>query len=390
MISRTTIRLATIVAAGVPLALAGCDGSEDASFPSQQTTTVDAGTDASAVASPDAPADAGSDDAGPELTKWNPGHYIRFAGSDSLTRMDAIVAEEHVRGALLQLKWRDLEPSKDSYDLSLIEGALDLLRPGGKHLFLLIQERSFGGGCASVPIPDYIQQDPEYDGGFVAMTNGCVAKFWDEEVLARLIALYAAIGNRWDGDAGFEGVVTPESAVAVANPDELPAHDLLQGTIRVLATGIHGVLPRSHHIVNMNWLSGAGSPTAYMEEIAQHVADLGSGGVGNPDTVPCRYYGTCAAGYIPVYDIHLAFQGTIAIGPSAQTAQLQYDETEAVFDLAVNVFEANYVFWDESFWSVDDGFIAGYLDNEVLPTLANHQGAINTSCPTSLAPCAVP
>lgn len=209
-------------------------------------------------------------------------------------------------------------------------------------------------------------------------------------MLARLIALYAAIDNRWDGDAGLEGVVTPESSVAVANPDERPAPELLEETIEALAPGIHGALPRSHHIINMNWLSGGGSPTAHMEEVAQHVADLGNGGVGNPDTVPCRYYGTCTAGYIPVYDIHLAFQGTIAIGPSAQTAQLRYDETEAVFDLAVNVFEANYLFWDDSFWSVEDGFVAGYLDHQVLPTLANHQGAINTICPTSLVPCASP
>ncbi|MBW2523796.1 MAG: hypothetical protein JRI23_06455 [Deltaproteobacteria bacterium] len=371
------------------LALAGCDGTDDATPSSTSTNSAqDAGTDAAADAAPDASPDADSPDAAPDLTKWNPGHYVRFAGNDPLTRMGRIVDEEHVRGALLQLRWRDLEPTEDSYDLSIIEGALQMLRPWGKHLFLLIQERSFGGDCSSVPVPDYIQQDPVYDGGFVAMTNGCVAKFWDEEVLARLVALYGAIGSRWDGDSAFEGVVTPESSVAVANPADRPAPELLKETIEALATGIHDALPQSHHIINMNWLSGGGTPTAYMEEVAQHVADLGSGGVGNPDTVPCRYYGTCPSGYIPVYDIHLAFQGTIAIGPSAQTAQLEFDETEAVFDLAVHVFEANYLFWDESFWSVDDGFIAGYLEDQVLPTLASHQGAINTACPTSLAPCA--
>jgi len=390
MRSRGSDHFRTVVASCMAIGLVGCTDSEVlAPYPTETSAPQDAGADAAEDAAPDAEADAEPSDGGGDFTKWNPGHYIRISGNDPLPRVEQILDEPYVRGAALLLTWSDLEPSKDSYDFSVIEGALDLLRPAGKHLFLQIQERAFGGDCSTVPIPEYLKLEPEYDGGCVAMTSGSVAKFWDEDVLARLVALYQQLGNRWDGDATFEGVITPESAVAVADPDQRPTRELLEDTIKALATGLHSALPHTNHIINMNWLGGS-TTTVYMEEVAQHVADLGSGGVGNPDTVPCRFYGTCTAGHIPVYDVHLAYQGLIAIGPSAQTAQLDYDETEAVFDLAVNVFEANYVFWEEEFWSKDDGFIAGYLDNQVLPTLAAHQGAISTTCPTSLVPCSSP
>jgi hypothetical protein len=123
-------------------------------------------------------------------------------------------------GAQLKYMWRELEPTKDQYNLELIQNDLDFLTSNGKKLFIQLQDVTFD--TVYKPAPDYIIKDKRYNGGVnvqfetndkdqILHVDGFVARRWDQSVAERFGKLLTVLGKRFDGK--IEGINLPETSV---------------------------------------------------------------------------------------------------------------------------------------------------------------------------------
>ncbi|MCB1757622.1 MAG: hypothetical protein KDJ38_19030, partial [Gammaproteobacteria bacterium] len=123
------------------------------------------------------------------------------------------------------------------------------------------------------------------------------------------------------------------------------------------------------------------------------MAETGGGGIGLPDTVPCRRMDipdSEVCGYrIEAYDVLRKYNGTLAVMPQVATYDLIYEQTPEVFDMAVDYLGATHVLWQSEFASRRDsrGYVPNYLQNQLLPTIESQGARINSECPSQLEPC---
>jgi len=129
-----------------------------------------------------------------------------------------------------------------------------------------------------------------------------------------------------------------------------------------------------HTIVaqSMNFLINAQT----LSDLAQVISESGVGGLTGPDMVPRKY----ASGRpTPSYRVLETFKDKVAILPEGCTSGLQLGETQAVFDLTVDVFGAHMKLWKD--WHRDS---PDYFTTEVLPVLRKENWRINTKKPSTL------
>src|SRR5690606_8747646 len=112
--------------------------------------------------------------------------------------------------------WADLEPSRGKYDFSRIETYLKAVRKHKKRLVIRVMDRRFNTTSKADIVPAYVRDLP--GGGLVRTSTGYAAALWKPEVMDRLIALYQAIGQRYDADPHFEGLFTEESTLSLPQP----------------------------------------------------------------------------------------------------------------------------------------------------------------------------
>jgi hypothetical protein len=99
-----------------------------------------------------------------------PQNYIYF-GRDRCRLDEAkFISNKGVIGAHLKYTWRELEPERDTYALDAISRDLDSLERHGKRLFIQLQDVSFD--TSIVNVPDYLIEDPEFNGGAALHTDG--------------------------------------------------------------------------------------------------------------------------------------------------------------------------------------------------------------------------
>jgi len=181
-----------------------------------------------------APATGGSGSGG---IKWHPGHYVWLDPHTSqaiqFTQLDALSSETTVQGIELQVNWSSLEGATAgdySAGFALVDAYLAKLGSlkVPKRLMLAVGERSFGTpaaagtDCADAAhrlLPAYLSKFS--DGGCALALPGAAgslsvtARFWEPEVMDRLIALSEAYAQRYDQNPLFEMFVgNGETAVA--------------------------------------------------------------------------------------------------------------------------------------------------------------------------------
>ncbi|HMJ65320.1 MAG TPA: hypothetical protein VK615_08200, partial [Candidatus Binatia bacterium] len=122
-------------------------------------------------------------------------HYVFFNRDRERISDRVFIEATAFEGAQLKYTWRELEPDKDSYDLSAMEQDLSFLVSKGKKLFIQIQDSSFN--AKTVNVPDYLLKDGRYNGGADkqysikgddeehAIVEGWVARRWDTAVQER-------------------------------------------------------------------------------------------------------------------------------------------------------------------------------------------------------------
>jgi hypothetical protein len=158
--------------------------------------------------------------------KWHPGHYVwldpHSSQADQFAAIDALSNETSVQGIQLLANWSALEgPTAGDYSNGFAAIDAVLARLGSlkvpKRLILGVVDRSFGKppaagtGCADAAhrfLPTYLASLP--DGGCaIAAPNAAgslavTARFWEPQVMDRLIALSQAYAKRYDQNPLFE------------------------------------------------------------------------------------------------------------------------------------------------------------------------------------------
>ncbi|KAF9986711.1 hypothetical protein BGZ75_001514 [Mortierella antarctica] len=126
-----------------------------------------------------------------------------------------ILQRQDIQGAQGMYDWKSLEPSKGVYDFTEIKKDLEFLN--GKKLFVQVQDRFFDP--KERWIPQYLLDDPLYEGGLERQTDsdvpegGWATKQWVPAVRQRFQALLLAIATELDGKVF--GVNLPETAIGV-------------------------------------------------------------------------------------------------------------------------------------------------------------------------------
>ena len=226
--------------------------------------------------------------------KWHPGHYmtLNISGSqDARSQIDEIANESSIKGVRLYVNWYELEKSKGVYDFSKIDLYLNkvksLAKP--KRLIVSVRERRFGSTSRTGIVPNYLLSDPIYKGGVAYQEpNDCVvARLWEPAVMDRLIALYRALGTRYNSNPYLEGFNTGETSIGFGTdkskwPSGFTINKVLEQYVR-FARSARSTMPQTNIFVFTNFIGGDTNMGILMQ--ALYESEVGAGG---PSTIPNR------------------------------------------------------------------------------------------------------
>ncbi len=361
----------------LPLLLAGCGGGTEVG-------SVDR-LEFPATLEPHVQAEAGIG-----TVKWNPGHYMAFAAdvedSDVHAGLDEIQDLPFVKGMVLRVFWRQLEPQKDVYDFSRIDRYMALAAAHNKRFGLLLTTKNFIAGKAA---PDYLKA-PWFDGGVfeVAKFKGTIGDnitLWDSNTYYRLARLVKALAARYDANPWFEVLIINETAfgrpvIPVTDVQKASFYDNL---IRVDAIARQAF---SHTVV----IQYVNFPPPYTRQVVANLLDKGVG-IGGPDV-----FLNDADHERLVYPPIVQASGKVPVGMQvesdcyyARSLGGPWDPPPAreLYDFARNRLHSNYVFWHrvlETAYRPWEKVLAMFRSPEFPATGA---GGLETACPTIYARC---
>ena len=335
---------------------------------------------------------------GDTRVKWNPGHYVQLGAgaADALVQrtFKEISTLANVRGVQTRYFWRDLETAQGVYDFTEIDKDLAQAQAVGKRLFIVIGTKTFTAGSRA--LPDYMHT-AEYSGGAYRIlidakdtvgteaTTGENIALYDPEVRDRFIALTTALGQRYNGNNAFEGIIFNETALgqAVVPLTSTQKADFFTNLAAVDAA-TRKAFPNTVVMQFFNY------PRIYMPGRVNSALTNGVA-LGGPDTF-LNDSELEASAYIH-YD---AAWGKVPLGPSVQaenyvtTYQGGPYAPPAVTDLyafAKGRLHANYIFWSKTLTEPLMPYtnVLAMFKSSSFPKDA--AGGLSTVCPTTFASC---
>lgn len=299
--------------------------------------------------------------------KFHPGHYILvyFGAADASypIEFNRIRNEPNFIGAHRRYRWEVLEPSRGIYDFSVIEADLKYLMnmPTPKRLIIEIADNST---APLIHVPDYLKT-AEFDGGYFDPVFGTrlMTKRWNKGVQDRLIALFNALGARFDKEPYVEGIVLDETANAKLFREEAVRANYtpeagFAGQKRIMS-GLKAAFPNTMCIQQINYFSGANAEDeqAKLNGFVKHAFDIGMG-IGAPDV----YVGRS----LPTYPLYAQYAGSMPLAPAVQWTD--YSELNPltgraptvaeILDFANRTLHVSHLSWEQR---------EPYFTNEVIP-----------------------
>lgn len=237
----------------------------------------------------------------------NPGQgAMLLMGNDSQTVMKKLLVPG-LRHFQKRFYWRDLEPTKDSYNFTELASDIAWCAANGCLLTIMIQDKTFGPGAHPLPVGMEAFELPNHAG---TATNpnqvGLTSKRWDPAVVAQFNKLTAKLAQ-FDGMAGFNGIATCETALSLDMSD-LTAHgytpELYRDSYKAILIAAAKNLPHSNVYWTMNFLV---KNQAYIADIADAVRAYGVQ-MGGPDCLP-----NSASLLTAAYPFYAQFKGRIRL-----------------------------------------------------------------------------
>ncbi len=331
-------------------------------------TTADGaaiGEPATAEPSPSATAAVGpSMKPKPDMRKWHPGNYLNaYWGSSVSWSIDRVTGNPNLKGVSAMHLWTELEPRKGVYDFSRIESELAAVAAAKKQLIVHVADRTIQGQAC---VPAYVR-DTFGNGGHLRVNNKCTALRWMPAVQDRLIALYRALGAKFDRHPNFEAVMLSEDSM-----EHSPGYSDA-GYVRESKRGMTALAKAFPHTVvfkSLNW--GPGIP-----ELFAHASTLGIG-VGSPDLTPES--ASWAYPHYPKYAGKIPLQ--ISLRDPRVIDSMRAGVTVAgLYDFAVTQpkgLHVNYIVWDQT----EHPEIS--FQHQILPLIDARKGVTNARCPAAI------
>ncbi|MEM9501442.1 MAG: hypothetical protein AAF941_06300 [Pseudomonadota bacterium] len=287
----------------------------------------------------------------------DPKNFI-YVGPDQLEEQVDKLRRDDVEGAQVIYNWRMLEPKEGEYDFSSIETDLKLLEELNLPLFVQVQDRFFSPKARR--LPQYILDNPEYDGGLVRQFDnagegkpigkGWFAKQWNPALRRRFQALLKALAERFDGR--IFGINLPESAISPIEGEEGFSCDAyFEATLENMRYA-KAAFSKTQVVQYINfWPCEWNNDKGYMERSFALAVEQGIG-VGGPDIIPNRR-GQMKNSY-PFFNRHKQDLPLIAMGIQEPTLTYTDPETGKPFARSKFVeFARDYLGVDIIFWSVE-------------------------------------
>lgn len=284
-----------------------------------------------------------------------------FLGGDDLDEHSKLIERPDVEGVQKVYSWRALEPEEGIYDFTDIEDDLATLDRHDRKLFVQVQDRFFSPTARRVP--DYILNDPKYDGGLARQFDnpgegepvgqGWTTKQWNPHVRSRFQSLLVELAERFDGR--LYGINLPESAYDPIGGEEEPGvfscDEYFFAALDNMAA-LRAAFSKTHVVQCINfWPCEWNNDHRYMER-AFAMADTLGIGVGGPDIVPYRQ-GQMKNSY-PWFNKHKETLPLIAMAIQEPTLTYTNPETGKTFTREEFItFARDYLGADIIFWSPD-------------------------------------
>jgi len=333
--------------------------------------------------------------------KWHPGHYMLTYKGSPQSNLDSIRDEPYVIGAVRRYYWAQLETGEGVYDFSPIESDLKYLKsmPTPKRLVIQIFDRDYRSPTPVGVVPNYLLEDPRYGGktgwyaergsqwyGVAPTKNGFVARSWDPAVMDRWIALFRAIGNRFDKEPYLEAVSGNETTTGFGGaiaPDF--SKDKVATQIKRFIDEVIPAFPRTNVVIYANHLTGQ------LPGIIEHCYEKRCA-FGDVDTFPTGDYspkshgptegqrvvmgmegGSGYAGKMPVM-LMVSHPSLISHGPNTP---------EAIYKYAMEKLGATHLFWMRLVKTDAQTTQYGW-QHGIVPLIDAKRGKTNSDCPPNL------
>jgi hypothetical protein len=275
--------------------------------------------------------------------KWHPGHYA-FVQS-------APLGEEHIyknfRGIQKMYTWRSLEPEKGRYDFTAIRADLAFLAKHDRRLIIQIQTKTFGAGQNYCPA--YVTGS-DYGGGVYQTRWGSFNPIiWNDQVNARLNALYQQLGKEFDREPFLEAVVIPESATTFDPATQSAIAYTPDKYTRSVEAGMQALKEAFPRTVVMQYVN---MPPESIQPLAEY-AKTQRIGFGGPDIYPSDpQLNDSQRG---VYRLYAPLSGVVPLGAAVQ--QNDYTQRAAfrgppgetpvkeIYEFGRDKLHLNYIFW---------------------------------------------
>jgi hypothetical protein len=324
--------------------------------------------------------------AGAQGIKWHPGHYVMLDGGSSLSghfrQIDEIGNERNIEGVMIRIWWSDLETSWGRYDFSRIDSYIARLRRQSttKRLVVRIMDRKFNTSSSWGIVPSYIRNNSQFNGGVVRTSNGYAARLWEPSVMNRLIALYQAIGRRYNYNPTFEGLFTEETTLSLRSP--FPSgysHSKLTQQYKRFVNAVKPEMQRSNLFMNANWIGSSSLMSDLVQELS--AARVGAGG---SNVIP----GSKTLGQRAITGVYGAdYRWDLAIANGVESGELGGNLGSftpwQIANYAYNELHTHYLFWARNTWM---GNSSQRWYTGILPYLRNNP-PIRTRCPNSYGIC---
>jgi len=297
-----------------------------------------------------------------------PANYIFFRRDHDRVAEPSFLSNPTIAGAQLTFTWRELEPTRDHYDVQGVRQRLDFLQRHGKRLVIQIQDVSFS---ERVLAPDYLRTDSAFHGGVArkyeaddsghVRFDGVVARRWDPAVIARFAKLYETLGRAFDGR--IEAINLDETAVSFDNASERPSDFTFDGYvagINAITAAARRAFSRSCVILYANFMPGEWLPIndhGYLRAVYAFADSIGAG-VGGPDLLPFRRgqqnhsYPLIAGRRRGVVAGVAVQDGNLAVENPATLARVTVDE---LYRFGKDRLRLDFIFWgtEEPYYSRD-------------------------------------